>query len=53
MNSGSDWTQVKGDISIEKADPHKDDLPHVQFYIAFNGNGGSVTVTGFSLTKRE
>jgi hypothetical protein len=52
IDSGADWVQVKGDIMIEKADPDKNDNPPVRFYFAFNGTGGTVWVTGFSLTKR-
>ena len=51
MDSGSSWTQVKGDIYFERAVDRKDDTPAPQFFFLFNGNGGSVSVTGFSLTK--
>jgi hypothetical protein len=53
MNTGTSWAKVTGDIYVEKADRKKDDTPAPQFYFAFNGNGGSVSVTGFSLTKRD
>jgi hypothetical protein len=53
MDSGSSWVQEKADIYIEKAVEGKNDTAPVQFYIAFNGNGGSLTVAGFTLTKRE
>jgi hypothetical protein len=53
MDGGSDWTQVKDDIMIEKYDRDKNDVAPVRFYLAFNGNGGTVWVTGFSLTKRS
>jgi hypothetical protein len=52
MDGGSSWAQVKGDIFVEKADRHKDDTPAPEFYFAFNGNGGTVWVTDFTLTKR-
>ena len=53
MNGGATWTKITGDVYVEKADHHKDDVPAPQFFFAFNGNGGTVWVTGFSLTKRQ
>lgn len=52
MNTGSEWSKITGDIYVEKADRKKEDKPAPQFYIAFNGNGGTVWVTGFTMTKR-
>jgi hypothetical protein len=52
MDGGSDWTKVTGDIYVEKADRKKPDTPAPQFYFAFEGNGGTVWVTDFNLTKR-
>jgi hypothetical protein len=53
MDGGADWTKVTGDIYVEKADRHKDDTPAPQFYIAFNGAGGTVWATDFVMTKRN
>jgi hypothetical protein len=52
MDGGTSWTKVTGDIYVEKADRHKDDTSNPQFYIAFNGAGGTVWVTDFVMTKR-
>jgi len=52
MDGGTSWTKVTGDIYVEKADRHKDDTSAPQFYIAFNGAGGTVWVTDFVMTKR-
>lgn len=52
MNTGSEWSKITGDIYVEKADRKKEDKPAPQFYIAFNGDGGTVWVTGFTMTKR-
>ena len=51
-DAGASWTKVTGDIYVEKADRHKDDTSAPQFYIAFNGAGGTVWVTDFVMTKR-
>jgi hypothetical protein len=52
IDGGSSWAQVKGDICIEKANRDKDDKPTPGFYIAFGGNGGTVWVTDFHMTKK-
>ena len=52
MDSGSDWVQQKCDVYVEKAMDKKDDIYAPNLYFAFNGNGGSLTVAGFTLTKR-
>jgi hypothetical protein len=53
MDAGTDWTQVKGDVYVDPATEGKVDSPVVRFYFAFNGDGGTVWVTDFSLTKRS
>ena len=52
MDSGSSWVQEKADIYVERAIEGKNDTAPVNFFMAFNGNGGSLSVTGFTLTKR-
>ena len=52
ISASGDWTQVKDSISFEKADPDKPETVTTNFYLAFNGNGGSVWVTGFNMKKR-
>lgn len=51
--SGTDWTQQTDDIYIEKADRKKDDVSAPNFFFAFNGDGGTVWMTGFSMTVSE
>ena len=50
-SSDGSWVQTTGDVYFDKAVPGKDDVAPLGFHIAFNGNGGSITVAGFSLTQ--
>ena len=52
INIGGTWSKVTGDIYVEKADRHKDDVSVPQFFFAFNGNGGTVWFTDFVMTKK-
>jgi hypothetical protein len=53
MDTSSGWTQQKADIYIEKADREKVDIAGVQFFVAFNGDGGTIWMTDFVMTKAE
>ncbi len=52
FDAGTSWTQVKGDIFVEKLDPKKAEHFPFGFHIAYGGNGGTLWLAGFSLTKR-
>jgi hypothetical protein len=51
--TSSSWTHFTGTTFLEKADRKKEDACGMHFCFGFNGNGGTVTITGFSMTKEE
>jgi hypothetical protein len=51
--TSSSWTHYTGPTFLEKADRDKDDTANVNFMFGFNGNGGTVSVAGFSLIKTQ
>ena len=51
FNAGSDWTQVKADVYVERIDPKKAETSPMDFHVVYGGNGGTLWLTGFSLTK--
>ncbi len=52
FDAGTNWTQVKGDVYIERINPRKAENFPFKFHIVYSGNGGTLWLAGFSLTKR-
>jgi hypothetical protein len=52
VDAGGSWTQFKGDTYMERADREKPDTANLRFFLSYNGNGGSLSVAGFTMAKR-
>jgi hypothetical protein len=52
-DTNSTWTHFTGTTVFEKPDEKKVDILQMNFSFGFTGDGGSVTVAGFSMTAEE
>jgi hypothetical protein len=51
FDAGSSWTQIKADVEVERVDPSKAENSPMKFHVVSGGNGGTLWLAGFSLTK--
>ena len=52
VSATGDWTHVKLEVKFDPVQEGKHEAGSFTFYLAFNGNGGTVWVTDFNMTKR-
>ncbi len=51
FDAGTSWNQVKADVYVDRIDPTKAENFGFGFHIVYGGNGGTLWLAGFSLTK--
>ena len=53
ISATGDWTHVKLDVKFDPTEEGKHEVGSFSFYLAFNGNGGTLWVTDFNLTRNN